>query len=50
MAGAALLDIYLYYLAGQLRHLQKWIAQEQGEGVERYLLKIVGVDELLVRL
>lgn len=49
-AGVTLPNMYLYYLAGQLKHLQRWVSQEQSKGVKGYLLKIFKVNDFLVGL
>lgn len=49
-AGLALLNIYLYHLAGQLEHLRTWVTQEQRDGVERHLLEKLQVEDLMIGL
>lgn len=49
-AGLALPDMYMYYLAGQLRHLRNWLIQEQSLGVEKHLLNIIQAENLLIGL
>lgn len=49
-AGLAIPDLYLHYLAGQLKHLRTWVTQEQETRVEEYLLNKMQVGDLLVGL
>lgn len=49
-AGLAVPDLYLYYLAGQLKHLRTWVVKERETRVEKYLLKKMQVEDFLVGL
>lgn len=49
-AGLAIPDLYLYYLAGQLKHLRTWVVDEREMRVEKYLLNKMQVGDLLVGL